>query len=291
MVVQSEYAEVNAEHVAYQMVRPEWVIEVSCLDLVSQNTRGGPIGRMVLDWHRINGHSCYRTIRRLPLASVISPQFVRRREDKSVHPRDVRIAQLTDLVEVPQAELDARRLTMPKSEVLRREVFVKELKGETMVRKLVLWKTNKESQADDYPAYVVHLTDFSPNRKDPLARELRVSNSASQIVNLFERLRAENVTKGWSQHSSLVLPVPAAALVEAEAPPPIPAVPIAAAAVASAAAPAARKMAPSEPSLTPAPAPHAAAAKEVQPKRARKFAASEQPAAPAEKRKRPKTSG
>ena len=48
MVVESEYAEVNGDHVAYQMVRPEWVIEITCLDIISQNTRGGPIGRMVI---------------------------------------------------------------------------------------------------------------------------------------------------------------------------------------------------------------------------------------------------
>ena len=41
MVVDSEYAEVNSDHVAYRMVEPHWVIEISCLDLISQNTRGG----------------------------------------------------------------------------------------------------------------------------------------------------------------------------------------------------------------------------------------------------------
>ena len=201
MVVNSEYSEVSADHVAYQMVRPEWVVEISCLDLVSQNTRGGPVGRMVLDWHANNGHSLYRTLRRLPLASVISPQFVRRRDDKQVQPTDVRITQLADLVELPQADKDSRTLVLPKSEVLRREVYLKELKGEQMVRKLVLWKTNKEQAADDFPAYVVHLTDFSPNRKDPLARELRISSSFEQIQQLFDQLKTENITKGWNLHS------------------------------------------------------------------------------------------
>ena len=198
MVVHSEYAEVSADHVAYQMVRPEWVVEISCLDLVAQNTRGGPVNRMVLDWHANNGHSLYRTLRRLPLASVISPQFVRRREDKQVQPTDVRIAQVANLVELPQAEKDSRLMLLPKSEILRREVYVKELKGETMVRKLLLWKTNKDQVADDYPAYVVHLTDFSPNRKDPLSRDMRISSSFEQIQQLFDGLKTENITKGWN---------------------------------------------------------------------------------------------
>jgi hypothetical protein len=201
MVVHSEYAEVSADHVAYQMVKPEWVIEISCLDLVAQNTRGGPVNRMVLDWHANNGHSLYKTLRRLPLASVISPQFVRRRDDKQVQPTDVRIAQVANLVELPYAEKDSRQMVLPKSEILRREVYVKELKGETMIRKLLLWKTNKEQATDDYPAYVVHLTDFSPNRKDPLAREMRISSSFEQIQQLFDGLKAENITKGWNLHA------------------------------------------------------------------------------------------
>lgn len=211
MAVDSEYAEVSSDHVAYQMVKPDWVVEISCLDLVSQNTRGGPVSRMVLDWHANNGHSLYRTLRRMPLASVISPQFIRRREDKQVQPVDVRIAQLADLVELPQAEKDSRQLVLPKSEILRREVYVKELKGEQMVRKLVLWKTNKEQLTEDFPAYAVHLTDFSPNRKDPLSRDMRISSSFQQIQQLFDQLKTENITKGWNLFAqSQAAPAPAA---------------------------------------------------------------------------------
>lgn len=204
MAVDSEYAEVSSDHVAYQMVKPEWVVEISCLDLISQNTRGGAVSRMVLDWHANNGHSLYRTLRRMPLASVISPQFIRRREDKQVQTTDVRIAQLADRIELPQAEKDSRQLVLPKSEVLRREVYVKELKGEMMIRKLVMWKTNKEQLADDYTAYSVLLTDFSPNRKDPLSRDIRISNSFDQIQQLFDHLKTENITKGWNQHTQRV---------------------------------------------------------------------------------------
>src|SRR5436190_2850475 len=143
MVVESEYAEVNSDHVAYQMVQPEWVAEVSCLDLISQTTRGGSVDRMVLDFKN-NGSKEYRVVTKLPLATVISPQFVRRRDDKKVRPQDVGMRQLTGIVEVPMADKDARQMMLPASEILRREVFTKELKGQTMVRKFLTWKTNKE---------------------------------------------------------------------------------------------------------------------------------------------------
>ena len=206
---ESQYAEVNSDHVAYQMVRPDWVVEISCLDLVSQTTRGGAINRMVLDWNE-SSHT-YQIIRRLPLVSVISPQFVRRREDKTPARQDVRIEQVTAIVDVPMADKDARQFTLPKSELLKREVYTKQAKGEVMVRKFVMWKTNKEDN-EDYPGYVLHFTDFSPNRKAPLAREIRVSDSAEQIHALWNELKEDNIKRGWDLHStSEAQPEPAAA--------------------------------------------------------------------------------
>ena len=198
MIVESEYAEVNSDHVAYQMVDPKWVVEINCLDLISQNTRGGPINRMVLNWNQTS--SSYEVVRRLPLVSVISPQFVRIREDKSMVTDDIRIAQVTDVVPVPKSDVDASEMKLAKSSVMQREVYVKELKGKTMVRKFLMWKTNKETEGNEYPGYVVHYTDYSPNRKVPLDREVRISSSEEQIRELFEELKKDNIKKGWKPY-------------------------------------------------------------------------------------------
>jgi hypothetical protein len=195
MIVDSDYAEVNSDHVAYSMVRPEWVIEVQCLDLVSRTTRDATMDRMVLAWNPDAPR--WEPIRRLPLASMIAPQYLQRREDKVVRPQDLRLQQVTDIVEVPHAGSDARTLSPPKSALLKREVFTKVFKGATMVRKLVMWKTNKEADPA-WPAYVVHFTDFSPGRKTPLEREIRISSSREQIDALYADLSKENIVKGWA---------------------------------------------------------------------------------------------
>ena len=199
MIVESEYAEVNSDHVAYQMVRPEWVIEITCLDIISQNTRGGPINRMIIQWN--SDSDSYEVVRRLPLVSVISPQFVRLREDKSFNVDDVRIAQLTDVVPIQKTNVNASELTLAESTIMKREVFTKTLKGKVMVRKFLVWKTNKQDEGSDYPAYVAHYTDFSPGRKVPLDREVRISDSEEQILELFEALKKQNIKKGWSEWS------------------------------------------------------------------------------------------
>jgi hypothetical protein len=62
----------------------------------------------------------------------------------------------------------------------------------------VMWQTNKESDAEHWPAYVIHYTDFSPNRKTPLEREVRISSSREQIDELWNELATEAFVKGWT---------------------------------------------------------------------------------------------
>jgi hypothetical protein len=211
MAANSDYAEVN-DQVAYQMVRPEWVIEISVLDLITQSTRGAPINRMVLEWDSPATH--WKVVRRMPLVGLISPQFIRRREDKTICVHDLRLQQVSDLVEVPLIDRDARQFTLPRSTVLRRDVYTRVFKGQQMVRKLVLWETNKARESDDFPAFVLHFTDFSPNRKTPLERDVRVSNSREQIAQLWDALVEENVKKGWELVGAAQTATPAPAPVE-----------------------------------------------------------------------------
>jgi len=67
--------------------------------------------------------------------------------------------------------------------MISRHAFTKVLKGQTMVRKLMLWKTNKEVEDQDFPAYVAYFIDFSPNRKrrwsETSASPARASRSSS----------------------------------------------------------------------------------------------------------------
>jgi hypothetical protein len=191
----SDYTEVSPDHIAYQMVRPEWVIEISCIDLIAQTTRGGPIERMVLGWNA--SETKYEIIRRLPLAAVIAPNFIRRREDKRPNATDARLSQVAELVEIPLAERDARTLVLSHSELLRREVYTKVMRGHTMVRKLLLWKTNKERDSDSVPAFVLYLTDFSPNRRDALEREIRIGSTLEDMERMWDELKKEKILAGW----------------------------------------------------------------------------------------------
>ena len=195
ITVESEYAEVNSDRVAYQMIKPGVVIEISCLDIISRTSHGSTIDRMILEWDEDSMR--WEGLRRLPLCSIISPQFIRLREDKQSTAEDVKMSQISDIAEIPELQRVADDLILPTSTVMAREVAVKTLKGATMVRKLLLWKTNKEEVSRDHPAYVLHLTDFSPNRKEPLQHEIRVSSSETQIQSMLEEWRKKYFVRGW----------------------------------------------------------------------------------------------
>jgi hypothetical protein len=130
--------------------------------------------------------------------SVISPQFVRVRDDKEANVEDVSIRQIGQLAKVADIEKPAREEEAPPSELLEREVYAKEMQGQKMVRKLLLWKTNKE-ETEEYPAYVVYLTDFSPNRQNPLERDIRIANSETGAREWFSKMAKKSFVGGWKK--------------------------------------------------------------------------------------------
>jgi fumarylacetoacetate (FAA) hydrolase family protein len=96
-------------------------------------------------------------------------------------------------------EIKAEVVTLPRSEIVRREVYSKTLKEITSVRKLVILKNNKEEVDSDFPAYVVHWTDFSPDRKDPLKREVRLASVKEIATTIAEEMLEKNIKKGWEK--------------------------------------------------------------------------------------------
>jgi len=193
-VVPSEYVAVNNDYVAYEMIGPGPVIEMSFLDLIPESSKGDPVKRMVLDF---DGKQ-YAALSRMPLVSVISPQFVRIREDKEANVEDVNIRQVTDLVRVPDADEPARAGELKKSKLLDRQVYKKTMRGADMVRKLLLWRTNKE-ETGDFPGFVVYGTDFSPNRQTPLERDIKIASSEKAARELFTDMAKKYFVGGWEK--------------------------------------------------------------------------------------------
>ena len=140
----------------------------------------------------------FNALSRMPLVSVISPQFVRYRDDKEANVEDTNIRQISDLVSITDIDKPARDTELTPSKLLERTVYTKTMRGNRMVRKLLLWKTNKDD-AIDFPGYVVYLTDFSPNRQNPLERDIRIAQSERSARDLYKKMAEKNFVGGWEK--------------------------------------------------------------------------------------------
>ena len=118
-----------------------------------------------------------------------------------VNPTDIRVAQVLERCLVDAIDSHAEPLVLPASEIIRREVYVKTVKGVDGVRKLVVWKTNKEGVDPSYPPYVVHFTDYSAGRKDPLKREVRLAPTLTIAQELADGMVSKNIKKGWDKRA------------------------------------------------------------------------------------------
>lgn len=192
MAAPSTFRYANSSGEMYRFVRPEMVIEVRVTDVQADDSSGGAIMRMVLNW----GKDGWSQVAPMPGVSVLHPVFVRTRGDKGVNESDIRIAQLTERVAVKDLTRVVTVASRPKSEILRREAYTKDTKGKIAVRKLLVWKTNKEAESD-FPAYVIHWTDYSADRKTPLEREVRQAPTEAEAMKIADALLLDNIKKGW----------------------------------------------------------------------------------------------
>lgn len=192
---ESSYRHASSDGALYQFVRPELVIEIKVNDIQAESSDGEAVPRMVLAWEG----GAFSAVQKLPGVSLLGPILSRVRDDKQATPDDVGLRQVTDRVLLPELETHAEKLDLPPSTVVRREVYAKVSKEKTAVRKLLVWKTNKEELDPRYPAYVVHWTDYSPTRKDPIKRTVRLAPTAEMAQSLGDELAVDGTKRGWER--------------------------------------------------------------------------------------------
>jgi len=193
--VSSSYRYASSSGALYRFVEPKHVVEIKVTDIQPDDSSGRPIQRYVLEYE---GGEGWRALRPMDSVSIIHPVFVRRREDKSVNSTDIRMSQVLERCVVRSIDTQAQALALPKSEVLRREVWTKLTKGQSAVRKLLVWKTNKDGEESLFPAFVVCWVDYSPGRKDPIKRTVRRAPTAEIAEALAEEFVSKGVKRGWN---------------------------------------------------------------------------------------------
>lgn len=193
--VPSTYRHASSDGSLYRFLRPGTVVEIRITDVQSEDSRGDPIRRMVLEY----ADESWRGIALMPGVSILHPVFLRLREDKTVNRSDIRVEQVLDRCMVRDATAEAVPIQLEGSEVIRREAWAKTTKDKLAVRKLLVWKTHKDQTQgqQEFPAYVVHWTDYSPGRKAPLQRTVKVAPDKETATAIAEKLVEKGVKRGW----------------------------------------------------------------------------------------------
>jgi len=194
-LVPAAYRKATPEGALYRFVRPRIVVEVKCNDLLTHRSDGAAIRRMALNYSNENG---WTPIRNVPAVSMINAVFMRIREDKTVEPVAVRFSQVTDIAPVEEADTDATAKPMAAPLIMRREVYSKTTGDRTLIRKLVVWKTNRETADPLWLPYTAFFTDFAPGRKEPLKTDLRVASLLETIQPHVDEWLAANIKRGWN---------------------------------------------------------------------------------------------
>lgn len=194
--VESQYVLSDSRGIAYQMVKPELVFEISVLELVARGNDDKIRMNPLLKYDEAQGWLMEGTT---PGVSALGITLERERTDKQPTESDVRISQLTDICpfEEPDSMVNGQ-WSMEKSELLERHVYKKVSGAKVMLHKFLLWKTNKE-QSGRYPAYIIYHTDYSSSRKELIKRDMLYSNDEQQIRDLLAAEIADNIKKGWEK--------------------------------------------------------------------------------------------
>ncbi len=170
-----------------RFVKPGFVVELEAEDVMPADEEAS--GQQVFGWNQARWSfdglaACPR---------LLFPTYARLRPDKEFGAQAVRLSQLTRR-DTGAPELINRDL--PPLEVMRREVYTKEIKGAIAVRKLVVGR--RPATAGAFP-FVIFWTDFSAGRKTPLEVSTLFAHTESRAEALARKLLEENITKGFER--------------------------------------------------------------------------------------------
>lgn len=183
----------NSLGIPYQMVKPKKVFEISCVDLSSEKAGSVPCKNDLLVFEE----NCWLTKGLVNGCSVHALSVERERDDKSCVYEDIRLEQLSDISPFVKDSNETDLSLLPKSEILERHIYTKKTGKKYFVKKFVIWKTNKE-YTKLYAPYILHFTDYSSGRGEPLQKDFFEANSLEEAQDLFTSLASKKIKGGWT---------------------------------------------------------------------------------------------
>lgn len=184
----------NSLGIPYQMVKPQKIFEISCVDFSSEKSGSVPCKNDLLIFNEETG---WITKGLVNGCSAHGLSIERERDDKTCVYEDVRIEQLSDISPFVKDSNEINLSLLPKSKILERHIYTKKTGKKYFVKKFVIWKTNKE-YTKLYAPYILHFTDYSSGRNEPLKKDFFEANSLEEAKELFSLLASKKIKGGWT---------------------------------------------------------------------------------------------
>jgi hypothetical protein len=189
----ADFVMIANNRMAYKWVKPKIVVQVKCIEILNEDSSGS-IYKDTLKYDADNG---YISNGKVPGVSILSPVFMGQRDDKTPSNEDTGISQITSRIELlPDTKPDLEEL--PESTILFRELYTKNAKTGTAIRKFIGIRTNK-TREQGFPSYYLYMTDFSAGRKEPLQTDIKIAGTERQLNDFLAKAIEENVKKGWDK--------------------------------------------------------------------------------------------
>lgn len=186
--VESNLIEPSGSKIPFTFIKPGLVVEVESVDIIN-SASNQIIKKPVIKFEE----NKFSKTGNKPSVSLISPVFKGFRDDKKIDFDQVGLVQIKRIIELNDEIIEAPNKS--KTKVLKKEVYVKEIRGTKMVKKFFIWETN--SSTKDYPKFVFYKIDYSPSRGDKLQRDIKVSDDRSQIEKIYSNQIESDIKKGW----------------------------------------------------------------------------------------------
>ena len=196
--VPSNFQKIASNGTAYLFVKPQYVAEVKLLELQADKSNDQPIRHLKFEFKnkQLNATGRARSV------SVLNSKIVGLRPDKKAMKEDCGLNQITKLSGIPKEEFTEVTLSnLPKSKIMKKEIFVKEGKNGKAIKKFNFWKSNKE-KIGDYPSYLFYYLDYSEGRKDPIKKKIYPFADEKLGLGFFQSVKEENIKKGWEAYGS-----------------------------------------------------------------------------------------
>ncbi len=139
--VESNLIEPSGSKIPFTFIKPALVVEVEYVDIIN-SASNKIIKKPVIKFEE----NKFSKTGNKPSVSLISPVFKGFRDDKKIDFDQVGLVQIKRIIELNDEIIEAPNKS--KTKVLKKEVYVKEIRGTKMVKKFFIWETN--SSTKDY---------------------------------------------------------------------------------------------------------------------------------------------